>query len=650
MKNPVLFKAICLVYSVVFISCSGINQTTSTKNPDSIIVGEVDGTEITYGELKESFSTGSASGDNSLTDLKEFLPVYLDYRAKLVSAQESGYFDDETVLEEYELYSKQAAYSYWLENKIRPALFDEFKSKYDLELKSSHLLVALPQNATPADTLEAYNSLIEARDKFLNGVSMPELDASYSTKRQGRSMGGDLPWFTQGTTVPEFEDVLFSLDVGEISMPFRTQFGYHVVLLEDKRERQPDRRLSHIFVNPNFQARIDSAYVALKKGQSWSEAVIEYTMDTPSSSNGGLIGWVNYGSRYRSDFVDSAMQVDPENAFSEPVQTSYGYHIFRVDTVRTFTSVAEKDKFLMEQLESSNSFRKSNTFVTSWLNDTYSKGNHTEIRERIATDIKAKDSLLISDYQLPAELGDQKIFEVDDMSFSTSDFVDYLKETRGERYSLSFTVNWFNDFEQAMIDANLTNLTLKYFPDFSSQTKNYLNGLVVYQINEDSVWSAATVDTTELRSIYENNPEEYTYDTRYWYHMISSGRDTSLEKAINFVLEGGSPDSIRARGISVAVSTDSTGAFQSEPFDKLAEIEIGTFSEKFKYNNRDAVFYLNDILPPRPMTFDEAFNRLLSVYQPVREQEWLQRMRNKYSIKTYPDKLEEAYSLDYPSE
>ena len=90
--------------------------------------------------------------------------------------------------------------------------------------------------------------------------------------------------------------------------------------------------------------------------------------------------------------------------------------------------------------------------------------------------------------------------------------------------------------------------------------------------------------------------------------------------------------------------SDSTGIFQGEPFTQLADMKIGEISEYFSYNNRKAFFVLNDILPARKMTFEEAFNRLLSDYQPIREENWLQRLRDKYQIQAFPNVIDEQYT------
>jgi peptidyl-prolyl cis-trans isomerase SurA len=649
MENTGILKTICTVGTIVFISCAGSNQTSDKSVPDSEVVGTVNGEQITYNELKKNFSQGNPSGEESLEELESFLPVYLDYRAKIETARDAGYYDNESVLNEYDVYSKQAAYAYWLEEKIRPTLFNEFKSRYDKEMKSSHVLIAVDQNASPEDTLEAYNKLMQAREEFLNGASMDSLDAAYSSTRGNRSMGGELPWFSVGTTVKEFEDVLYSLEVGEISMPFRTQFGYHIVLLEDVRDRKPSRYVSHIFVRKNMKYRIDTAYVKLQEGREWNEAVKLYTQDTPSANNGGLIGWINYGTQYDPAFIDSVMNLDPTEPFSAPFESNYGYHILKIDSVRTFANEADRDAFLMTILEGSNNFRKSNGFVTTWLDNTYGKENTLTMKEMVDF-MTSIDSTLIDDAELPEDLQNKEIYTFGDDVYTAQDYMDHLKITNKGPFTENIRKAWFRDFMTTKIDKHLVDFTLKQFPEFSDQTDSYLNGLVVYQINEDSVWSAATVDTTKLMDLYKSDPEEYTFDTRYWYHLITSRQDSNIQKAIDFVNAGNAPDSIRKEGIPVGVSTDSTGAFSGEPFDILPRMEPGTFSNIFDYNNRKGVFYLHDVLPARKMTFEEAFNRLLGDYQPVRENAWLERMRSTYNVETYPEKLKEAYAKEHPME
>ena len=648
MDKSGILRAIIILSVIVSVSCAGSNSTTNqSSTPSANIVGEVGGESVTYSELKQNYLSGSLNTDYTLSDLQDFLPVYLDYKAKIIAADEAGYFEDETILAEFGLYSKQAAYAFWLDKVIKPKSFEKFKERYSKELKTSHILIQVAPNASPADTLESYNKLIEARDKILAGTPLLDLDAEYSSKQQGRSMGGDLPWFSVGTVVKPFEDTIYGMEVGEISMPFRTQFGYHIVLLEDVRERKPSRSVSHIFVRPGDIAyKIDTAYAALQRGSEWQATVNRFSEDRPSVQNGGDIGWVNYG-RYDDSFVDVVMDMDPEQPFSEPFKTTYGFHIIRIDSVQTFESDEAKDAFLMRQLEASSAFQENNGFVINWLKEENNSSADDQVLGEIIGYVTGLDSTQFSRVTLPEDLNAATIYTFSDGITATgADYIDYLKATHGNEPSKSYRSAWFINFQEALIDNELVDYTLREYPEFSEQVESYRKGLVVYQINDDSLWNASTVDTTILMDMYQQNPGDYEYDTRYHFYLVTARQDTSIGKAKAFINAGNPFDSLSTSGIAVGLMQDSTEAFQGEPFNLLPTMEEGTFSEIFEYNSRKGAFYLVEILPPRVMTYSEAFNKLVSDYQPLRESNWLQSLRDRYAIRTFPENLDKAYSAE----
>jgi peptidyl-prolyl cis-trans isomerase SurA len=635
------------IAGTIAISCAGTESGTQISAPPTDVVGEVGGEYISYSELKEQYVSGSMDKTYSLEELQEFLPIYLDYKGKMLQAKDAGYYKLDQVQSEFELYAKQAAYAYWMDQEIRPTKLQEFKERYDFELKSSHVLIALQPVPSAQDTATAYARIIEARNKFLNGTPIDELDAEYSTKRNGRSMGGELPWFSVGTTVPEFEDALYNLEIGEISKPVRTQFGYHIILLEDKRERVPSRQVSHIFVRRNTSTdKIDSAYANLTRGGDWADAVRSYSDDRPSVPNEGMIGWVNYGSRYDAAFIDTLMNLDPTLPFSEIKETAYGYHIFKIDSVRTFDSAEQKEKFILDLLKNSDSFKENNTFVIEYLQDKFGSTQYSEALNSFVDYVENQDSVTFEAIVVPDSLTKKPFYRFHQTTYSIGDYLNWLKATKANSINKGYINNWNLRFQQAKVDERLTDLTLEYFPEFENQTSSYKNGLVVYQINEDSVWSAATIDSSLLLARYENNLSTYTFTERHHYYLITSTKDSLLDQSKQFITQGNSPDSLISAGFNVGVIEDSTGAFQGAPFDKLKSMETGTFSEQFEYNNRGAFFYLVANLPARTMTFDEAFNRVVSDYQPIREKKWLDGIRATYNTRSYPEKLEVLYQRD----
>lgn len=619
-----------------------------SKN-DKTVVGKVGNQKVTYAELKKNYSSGS-SEDPTLEDLESFLPIYLDYKAKLLAAKDQGYYEDSALVAEHESYVKQAAYAFWLENEIKPAAFDEFKKRAQMELKTYHILIATGSNTPQQQVDEAITKLKQAREEIAKGVPLDVVNEKYSTVRGGRSMGGDVPWISVGRTVKEFEDVIYGLETGEISEPFRTQFGYHIVLLQEKRERTPARLVNHIFVRGTGDSaaydKIYNAYNALEDGQPWNLVLNQFTEDGASIRSNGRIGWVSYRQNFAMNFVEAVVSQDPSAPYSEPVKTSYGYHIFKIDSVETYASEEERNTALMQQLEKTPYYEESNQFVVEFLQKNFKAEKFFEAEGLYKDWLVSFDSSAISTLPEPAGLAEETVYSFNGKKYTFNDYHDFIQDTYGSRKVNAYRSNLLDEYARKVVDNNIIAITLERYPDFSKQSQSYLNGLVVYNINEENVWSPATVDTSRLRSMYEENINKYQYPERPFYYLMTARHDSTLMKAKDFVNSGGSPDSVKARIDRIGVSADSTTNFTQEPFDRLAEMEINSFSDTFEYNNIRGIFWLEDRLPARNMTFDEAFNRVMAVFQPQREKEWLQKLRDKYNVKVHVKKLRKAYNKD----
>ncbi|MEX2363008.1 MAG: peptidylprolyl isomerase, partial [Balneolaceae bacterium] len=416
--------------------------THAQSKHDRTVVGTVGKEKVTYAEVKNNFSSGS-NNSFSIDELESFLPLYLDYKAKLLSAKDQDYYSDSALVAEHNLYAKQAAYAFWLENEIRPTVFKEYYNRATTELKSFHILVGVGENPSPEEVDNAKMKLAQAKADIKNEIPLAEVDKKYSTTRGGRSMGGDLPWLSAGRTVREFEDQLYSLQIGEISEPFATQFGYHIVLLQEKRERTPARLTNHIFVRPTQDSaaykKIYEAYNHLDEGRSWNEVMMQYSEDDASKGNNGNIGWVSYHSNFAGDFIDVVNNFDASLDFSEPVRTNYGFHIFKVDSVQTYASEEERKDEVRAEMKRSNYYKEDNAFVVNYLKNKFGAEEFPESGKAYKDFITGLDSTLISNVTtLPFSLSSQKIFGFNGQEYTVAEYHSYLGEVEGNRMARQY--------------------------------------------------------------------------------------------------------------------------------------------------------------------------------------------------------------------
>ncbi len=627
-----------------------VNPDSPRRSVSSNVVGVVGGDQVFLEELVSQYERNNITGEKADTtrirELAEFLDLYLLYRAKLLEAKEQGLFVSEEIIQELRQYELQYAIPYWIENEIQDKLIDEYIFRSKREIDATHILIAVPEGATPSDTLHAYNQLIEARNKFLAGEDFEKLSNEYSTIFDGRSMGGPLGYFSAGWAVKPFEDAAFSLDVGQVSMPFSTQFGYHIVLVKDIRERKTDRFVSHIYFNARSgtQEYADSLfnvandlYRRLENGDDWAQLVQQYSHDQRSVEFDGQIGWINYGA-YDNSFTDPVFAV-PNDQIGKPrppIQTAYGIHVIKVDSVRTYSDPLVERAEALAALRNLPSFRDQRGLVLNRIRQ--------DVKEFVFLDnVKlfygmnsGKDTIKVADTIIPADVASRVIYELGGQTYTISDYHEFIKS-----HSPLMTWSGVNDllfdaFKDKKVEEKLLEITNERYEDYRNTIQNYLEGLAVFKLTEDEVWNYSRTDSASLVSLFESNRSDYQFPRRYDVVRMAARTDSLLNEAQSKILAGANPDSLRNELPGLSVVRETISDLSNEPFNKLQGLTSGNFTEVFDFRSTRNLLFLEKIREPESMTFDEAFFRLVSDYQPIRENTWNNKLRQKFRIQSYP--------------
>ena len=196
--------------------------------------------------------------DNSQKDIDNYLQLYIDYKLKVLEAYEKEYHKKESYISELNKYSSQLASNYLFDKNSQDSMLNEAYLRTKTEIKASHILIRIEDK--DLDTLDIYNKLISYREDFKN------YDLAYLIKKyhDGKNIFvEDLGYFSAFKMIYSFESKAYETKVGDISMPFRTRFGFHILKVEDKRESLGEVIVGHIMLskdNNNSQSKINSLY------------------------------------------------------------------------------------------------------------------------------------------------------------------------------------------------------------------------------------------------------------------------------------------------------------------------------------------------------------------------------------------------------
>lgn len=645
---PFLFVSLILLNS-----CSGTKQSEADKGAT---IGEVNGQPIYFTEVWDEYMKSNSATQDTITleHFKNFSLLYLDFRTKIAAAQSGGYFKDSAITAELTNYEKQYAMPFWMEKDIEKRLLDEMVERSSVEFKVSHILIEIPPNSPPADTVAIYNKLLEAKKKAETGADFDSLSLKVSSLRDGRSIGGPLGYMSAGWAVKPFEDAVYSTPVGQISMPFTTQFGMHIAFVKEKRPKTMERMISHIFwrsggskaKQDSLISLADSIRTNILSGKvTWDSMVVAYTEDGLSKNNKGKIGWVEPG-RYMQTFNDSVFGLQQPGYLSYGFYSGYGVHLLKFDSVKTYISEDAKRAELVTKLKNlpryKNNKQATNLRLREIAKATKNNLNAKRFYEFIRSDsIKAQK---MPEVVVPPSLAKHSLFDMRGESFTFDDFVAHLKRKYPKLVASDYRYNMLDEYIEEKTEQFLVPMTKEQFPEFRKTTQDYQNGLVVFKITEDSVWNYVKTDTLNLLALYNQNPERFWYEKRYSFWRISSQKDSLLNLVKQKLDSGEHIDSVKNEFKQVFMIQDVIADIQEEPFYHLEKLQPSKTTDIFEYKKRNTILYLNEILEPRQMTFNEAYFRVVAEYQPIREKKWLEQLRNRYAAKLNEPALAKAFN------
>ncbi|MDO8898534.1 MAG: peptidylprolyl isomerase, partial [Bacteroidales bacterium] len=218
------------------------------KKADNKVLMQIGSEKVMVKEFMDVFTKNNVQ--NEVIDKKsldEYLDLYINFRLKVMEAMALKLDTNQAFIRELDGYRKQLAKPYFTDSKISDALLQEAYERKLQDIRASHILLMLDKNAPPQDTLEVWNRIMKIRERIINGEDFARVavetseDPSASDKeaipnqrsfRAGNK--GDLGYFSVFDMVYPFETGAYETEIGQLSMPLRSEFGYHLIKVTEK--------------------------------------------------------------------------------------------------------------------------------------------------------------------------------------------------------------------------------------------------------------------------------------------------------------------------------------------------------------------------------------------------------------------------------
>ena len=538
-------KNIVLLSSIVGLILAGCGDKTPTKSETAPIIASIDGQEVTTEEFDYVYKKNNSKNNDaySKASIDEYLDLYTNFRLKVREAEELGYDSTNEFRNEFKDYERQLAEPYLTEKSVSDKLIEEAYNRSTEEINAAHILMLVKPEDTPEDTLKAYNKILEYRNMALTKKeSFGTLAKRFSQDPSAKQNEGDLGYFTSMQMVYPFENGAYNTPVGEISTPVRTRFGYHIIHVKDRRKARGQVKVAHIMLRAtegmdevDLKAAENSSkeiYTKLKNGASWNEMCKQFSEDASSAGKGGELSWFGTGSMPK-EFENASFGIKENGEITEPIKTAYGYHIIKlVDKkgIETFeeakpkleSKIARDTRSQLPKEAFIKRIKKENNFeeVSSSLDYIYSLANDKFLEPGWK-------------YDENNENGDKKLFSISGINYSNNDFLKNIQEQlRPKKGATPIMVmkNLYKLYtEKLLVEYEKEHLADKYI-DYKMLLKEYRDGILLFKLMDEKVWSKAVQDTSGLNKFYNENSSNYQWKERANTVIINAIDQTTLDK------------------------------------------------------------------------------------------------------------------------
>ncbi len=629
-----------LIVSALLLSAAFVNAQNLITIGDQQISSEE---FLQMYNKKSSFQDTTKSKEESM---KEYLDLYTKFRLIVKEAESQGLDTSKKFKDELAGYRNQLAESYMVDKTENEELVKEAYERMKYDVHASHILVLCRPDDMPEDTLKAYKKAIELMNRAKAGEDFGKLAKDNSEDPSAKQNNGDLGFFSVMRMVYPFESASYNTEVGGISKPVRTKFGYHIIKVHEKRPSVGEVRVAHIMIrlkeNPteedskNAEARINEIYGKLQAGSTWDE-MIRLSEDYQTGQKGGDLGFFG-PNKFPKEFENASFALKEKGEISIPTKTAYGWHIIKLLDRKGLDSFEKMQPELKRAIAKNDRSNLSKDVVYARI---MKKNGFKEFPKNMKKMYEITDSTLVMGaWKVPAnEPLNKVLFQIGKEKYTQKNFAEYIYTHEGVRKNNTYKqlVNQYYDAYKREIVFGFENKNLEAnYPAFRATMKEYRDGMLKFEITDAKVWSKASKDTTGLKEFYNANKDKWMWPSRIKgdvYICINA----EVANQVKAMLEKGStiPQILeeinKSSQLNVRVLQ---GTYSKEDYPALGYFfwKKGV-SDVIENAKMFYVFRVEDIVTPQPKKIEEARGLITSAYQNYLEENWMKELKAKYPVR-----------------
>ena len=624
------------------------------QNSDPILM-KIGNNVVTKSEFEYIYFKNNSANALDRKNLDEYVELFKKFKLKVIEAQALGLDTLATFKKEYNLYRAQIVEPYLIDKELEEQLCKEQYQRLLEDVELSIISLQLPQNAAPADTLTAYKRMLEI-EKRLKKEDFAKVAGEVSQDNSAKT-GGYIGWLTGQMVVFPLEKAMYSMQVGKISEPIRSSYGYHIIKVLARRPAAGKVQVAHILKQfpqnatmaeqENVHKQIIEIANKIKAGEDFSKLAQQNSDDKGSARNGGMLQPFGL-NRMVAEFEKAAFALKNVDDISEPVKTQFGWHIIKLIDKKLVAPYEELREGILKSFKNDERANAGKKILAEKAKKEYGysfyEANYNEVME-YAKRCAHTDSLFIAD----AENLQKPLLKIGNKTVAQNKFIYYVYSKSDNIFESApeqVQKNLNSFIEQEIVAYEDANLEKKY-PELRYLLQEYHDGILLFNVSNEKVWEKALKDREGLEKYFKQNADNYAFSAPTFKGRIINCKDKKIASQVQKATKKMSDEAIAAY-LKTKINVDSVAAVYEIGLWKKGENKI---VDKFGFKDKKTDFAPTKEFPfvfvqgktlAKPENYTDVRGTVTSDYQNFLEQEWVKSLMEKYNIEINSAVLKEV--------
>ena len=604
----------------------------------------IDGHKISLDEFKNVFYKNNNNTELTKEYLDEYMQLFVNFKLKVKEANELGLDTVTSFINELDGYRVQLTKPYLRNKEFDENMLEEAYDRMKKDIKASHILISVNEKASKKEEKDAYNKILDIRSSILaNTISFADAANKNSDDKSALSNYGNLNYFTAFMMVYDFESAAYSTEIGDISMPVRTKYGYHIIKVTDKRDASGEVKVAHIMFKVGLgsdekksdeaKEKINKVKELLNNGDNFSDVAERFSEDRSTAVKGGVLPAFGVGKMV-PEFEKVAFGLKNIGDISAPFRTEYGWHIIALLERKEISSFEDIKSELKRKIESDSRIELSNKALFAKLHKTYKVTNNPAVYN--AFRMKAANLVNKGKFSSPID-DDNKLFSINGQKIKISSFVNYIlsNQTVGsdiDKMYIDFVDEKLLEYEESQLESK--------YPEYKALLQEYRDGILLFDLTNTKVWNKAIEDTVGLQIFYTANSSNYIWENRVdatIYSCVNLATAKRVKRALYKKHRGNFTDveilteTNNIAPLSLQINSKKFINGENEYIDAV-NWKVGIAGDIKTEDGSYVIVDIHEVLPSEIKAFDQTRGKVISDYQNALEQDWITSLRNKYNV------------------